>query len=321
MKRLLARPISLLLLALACRQPAFPRPPAAKIPWPPGLPVYDHVVIVVEENKDYEQIVGNPAAPYINALRASGASFTKMYGEEHPSQGNYFWLFSGSNQGVGFLDRVPRGRIAAPNLGEELLRAGRTFKGYCEDLPAVGSTVHQAGLYARKHVPWASFSNVPAATNLRWRDFPAAYSDLPTVSFVIPNLTHDMHDGRIPENIAAGDAWLRQNLDGYSQWAKQHNSLLILTFDEDDHGPFGLTDPASLDVWRRNRIATLFVGDHIKSGEYREGKGITHVNLLRTLEAMYGLDKAGAQQVYAGQAGILGDSIVVDVFTKLPSEG
>jgi phosphatidylinositol-3-phosphatase len=162
---------------------------------------------------------------------------------------------------------------------------------------------------------------VPAATNLRWRDFPAAYSDLPTVSFVIPNLTHDMHDGRIPENIAAGDAWLRQNLDGYSQWAKQHNSLLILTFDEDDHGPFGLTDPASLDVWRRNRIATLFVGDHIKSGEYREGKGITHVNLLRTLEAMYGLDKAGAQQVYAGQAGILGDSIVVDVFTKLPSEG
>src|SRR5260370_27043197 len=43
------------------------------LPWPAGLPVYDHVVIVVEENKDYEQIIGNKNASYINdVLRKEG---------------------------------------------------------------------------------------------------------------------------------------------------------------------------------------------------------------------------------------------------------
>src|SRR5450756_2429944 len=78
------------------------------LPWGAGLPVYDHIVIVVEENKDYEQIIGNKNASYINdVLRKEGASLTKFYAEEHHSEGNYFWLFSGSNQHVGFIDRVP----------------------------------------------------------------------------------------------------------------------------------------------------------------------------------------------------------------------
>src|SRR5262249_19072626 len=76
--------------------------------WPDVLPVYDHIIIVVEENKDYGEIIGNPAAPFINdVLRAEGANFTQMFAEEHFSQGNYFWMFSGSNQTVGFNDQVP----------------------------------------------------------------------------------------------------------------------------------------------------------------------------------------------------------------------
>ena len=79
---------------------------ADRSPWPPTLPVYDHVVIVVEENKDFEQILGGRFdAPYIRKLATEGATFERMFAEEHASQGNYFWLFSGSNQNVGFLDR------------------------------------------------------------------------------------------------------------------------------------------------------------------------------------------------------------------------
>ena len=67
--------------------------------WPQTLPVYDHIVIVVEENKDFEQIFGGKFnAPYLKQLAAEGASISRMFGEEHPSEGNYFWLFSGSNQ-------------------------------------------------------------------------------------------------------------------------------------------------------------------------------------------------------------------------------
>src|SRR5262245_61178337 len=272
------------------------------LPWPKGLPVYDHVVIVVEENKDYEQIIGNPHAPYLNSLRKEGGNFTQMFGEEHFSQGNYFWMFSGSNQNVGFFDVIPTEKNNAsypfktPNLGAALIAKGLSFKGYSEDLPAIGSSVDFAEnaqghkVYARKHVPWISFANVPngktAATssNLRFADFPTdpeKFNTLPTVAFVIPNLENDMHNGKPKHSIPRGDAWLKKNLDAYYQWAKTHNSLLIVTWDESDNKwPVArLTDPFieptnSLKRDIRNRIPTIFAGAHIKPGDYPEGKGI-----------------------------------------------
>jgi hypothetical protein len=105
------------------------------------LPRYAHIVVVVEENKDFDQIIGNPAAPYINRLAAEGTVFTRMFGEEHDSQGNYFWLFSGSNQNVGFDDRVPTGKFTAPNLGAALIAISLSFKGYAQSLPAIGADV------------------------------------------------------------------------------------------------------------------------------------------------------------------------------------
>jgi acid phosphatase len=318
---------------------------AAALPWPAGLPRYDHVVIVVEENKDYEEIIGNPRAPYINKLRAEGANFTQMFGEEHYSQGNYFWLFSGSNQNVGFRDVIPTAAnnpsypFKSRNLGASLIHKGLSFKGYAEDLPAIGSMVNEVKndkgvvIYGRKHVPWISFANVPngktvaTSSNLRFKDFPtdpARFSTLPTVAFVIPNLENDMHNGKPHDSIPRGDQWLRKNLDSYYQWAKKNNSLLIVTWDEnnDKRNYVGLTNPfvEPKGEYRRdlqNRIATIFAGAHIKPGDYPEGKGITHVNILRTLEAMYGLPRAGAQQPNAAGGGIRDDYLITDVFQKV----
>jgi acid phosphatase len=208
-------------------------------------------------------------------------------------------------------------------LGEELIRAGRSFKGYSEGLPEIGSLVTEQRLYARKHAPWVSFSNVPRgktvadSSHLRFpEDFPSDYNLLPTVSFVIPNLVHDMHNGSTPSGILAGDKWLREHIDGYYNWAKQHNSLLILTFDENSQSPLmgGVTDPADKDPKKSNRIVTILAGAHIKHGEYSEGKGVTHVNVLRTLEAMYKLNRSGSQQWNALKAGIADDLVINDVF-------
>jgi acid phosphatase len=119
------------------------------------------------------------------------------------------------------------------------------------------------------------FADVPAASNQPFGAFPQGhFQDLPTVSFVIPNLGDDMHDG----SIQAADSWLRTNLDAYAQWARSNNSLLVLTFDEDDNGP-------------ANRIATLFNGPMIVPGQY--ATRITHDNVLRTIEDLYGLGHAG----------------------------
>ena len=290
---------------------------------------YDHIIIVMEENKNYDQVIGNSDAPYINTLKKYGANLTQMFAEEHASEGNYFWIFSGSNQNVGFNDVIPNadnnGRYPfnLDNLAEQLIKKGYSFKGYSESLPAIGDTVSYSGHYARKHVPWISFSNIPngstkkTSVNLQFIQFPSDYNKLPTVSFVIPNQIHDMHDPKNPAiSVKNGDNWLKEYLDGYYRWAKKHNSLLIITFDEnDDKSQYrGLTDPASSDSDIKNQIPTIIAGAHIIPGNYPEGRGITHINILRTIESMYGLSKSGQQQKNALKYGINDDYIIKDIF-------
>ncbi len=290
---------------------------------------YDHIVIVMEENKDYDEVIGNKAAPYINSLKKESANLTQMYALEHASEGNYFWLFSGSNQNVGFEDVIPNKKnnenypFKASNLAQQLIKTGYSFKGYSESLPSIGDTVSRSGYYARKHVPWISFGNIPngktekTSVNLQFKQFPKDYNKLPTVSFVIPNLIHDMHNPRTWEvAVKNGDTWLKENLDGYYRWAKKHNSLLIITFDEnhDKSGYRGLTDPSSSNSDIKNRIPTIFAGAHIIPGDYPEGKGVTLVNLLRTIESMYGLSKSGHQQANALKYGINDDYVIQDIF-------
>jgi hypothetical protein len=160
-------------------------------------------------------------------------------------------------------------------LATQLIGAGRSFVGYSEDLPEAGFTGCRSGRYAQKHSPWAAFDNVPAASNQPWSAWPGDYAQLPTVSIVIPNLCNDMHDC----DVAVGDRWLRQNLSGYLDWARTHNSLLIVTFDE--------TDSQS----GSNRIVTLFGGAMLRPGPV--GEPVDHYRLLRTLEAMYHLPALG----------------------------
>jgi acid phosphatase len=292
-----------------------------------AVPGYDHVVIVMEENHSYTQITSTYAAsaPYINnTLVGSGARFTKFYGEEHASEGNYLWMFSGSNFNIGYNDPCPVGPFASANLGASLISAGYSFKGYSEDLPSIGSTICTSGAYARKHNPWVNFSNVPNGTavatssNLRVADFPSDYSTLPTVSVVVPNQNNDMHNGTNPTTVATADTWLQNHLDGYYQWAKTHNSLLIVTFDESNGGSQGLTNPGVGD----NQILTVFAGAGIAHASYAEGAGVNHVNMLRTLEDMYALPHAGAQTSLATTAG-LGSGAITDVYTqwKVNSDG
>jgi phosphatidylinositol-3-phosphatase len=59
---------------------------------------------------------------------------------------------------------------------------------------------------------------------------------------------------------------------------------------------------------------TIFAGAHIKPGQYPQG--ITHVNILRTLEAMYGLPTSGSQQPKAAACAITDDAITSDIFIR-----
>jgi hypothetical protein len=238
-----------------------------------GVPRFDHVVVVVMENHSNTDVIGNSAAPYINSLARNGANFSQSYAITHPSQPNYFALFSGSLQGVD--DNSCPHTFSTPNLGTALIAKGLTFKGYSESMPYDGYTGCSSGAYVRRHNPWVNWTNVPASSNLTLEAFPSDYNRLPTLSFIIPNLDNDMHDG----TVAEGDSWLKAHVDDYAQWAKTHNSLLILTFDEDDNNS-------------GNRIPTVFYGAQVRTGLYSER--IDHYNVLRTLEDAYDLPHAGA---------------------------
>jgi hypothetical protein len=253
-----------------------------------GLPRPDHVVVVVEENHSYGQLLGParlpvPASskprsdPFIRTLARHGASFRNAAAETHPSQPNYLALFCGSTQGVTSNDTPPQ-PFSTANLGGELIAAGLSFAGYSESMPSAGFMGGEAegGLYARKHNPWSDFADVPLSANLPFSAFPRRrdYVNLPTVSFVVPNQANDMHNG----SIRRADNWLRRHIRPYVRWARRHNSLLVLTWDE------GSGDD--------NHIATIIAGAHVRRGWHDEP--INHYSLLRTIEDMYDLPHAGA---------------------------
>ncbi|MFF8942263.1 alkaline phosphatase family protein [Streptomyces sp. NPDC014864] len=239
-----------------------------------ALPTPDHVIVVVFENHAYEQIIGSASAPYLNnTLKSGGGNLTNSYAITHPSQPNYLDLYSGGNQGITTDNCYTPQFSGAANLGSELIAAGRTWSSYNEGLPSEGSTVctNSATKYARKHNPWFAFNNVPLNTAHTFSQFPTDYTTLPKVSFVIPNLCNDMHDC----SIKTGDDWLKNNLGAYATWARSHNSILAVTFDEDDSS-------------HSNHVATVFYGAHVAPGS-STSTHYNHYDTLRTLEDMAGL--------------------------------
>jgi hypothetical protein len=249
-----------------------------------GLPKPDHVVVVVFENKDTGHVVGAADAPYLTGLAGSGATFTDAHGVAHPSQPNYLALFSGSTHGV-TSDACPQS-FPGGNLAAQLQEAGRTFVGYSEDLPQAGYKGCQTAGYARKHNPWADYPALPTSVNQPYSAFPADLSTLPTVSFVVPNLCDDMHDC----SVGQGDAWARTHLAAYVAWARTHDSLLVVTFDEDE----GTS---------ANHIATFLVGPMVRAGATSDQR-IDHYSVLRTLEDMYRLPPLGQAATAAPITGV-----------------
>ena len=296
-------------------------------------PAFDHVVIVIEENHGFSQIIGSPDAPNINALAASGANIVNdsadpqgntsgSHAVRHPSQPNYLELYSGSNQGT-IQDGHPGSTsepfsspppFTTPNLGAALRNAGFSFATYSQTMPSVGFDGDSSGAYQRKHNPVTNWMNnvnptanqYPSSLNQPFTTFqqiaasPGGFANLPTVSFVVPDQDFDMHDG----TIQAADTWLKTNIiDTYLAWANTHNSLLIVTFDEDG------------DNTATNQIPTIFAGAKVKPGNNTEtnlnannphvgspadpgiqtptGTAMNHYNVLSTIEDIYGLTHIG----------------------------
>jgi len=239
-----------------------------------NLPKPAHVVLVIEENRSFQTLIGSKEAPYMNQLVAVGALFTQSFAITHPSEPNYLALFAGDTEGLSD-DSCPHD-YTGPNLADALQAKGLSFTIYSENLPHAGFVDCGSAdkLYRRKHNPVPNFASVPADANQPFSAFPADYAKLPTVAYVVPNMVNDMHDGTVQQ----ADTWLKEHLDGYVQWALKNHGIFILTWDEDDGT-------------QSNQIATLIIGQDVNPGRYDQK--ITHYAVLRTLTDMYGLHPVG----------------------------
>ena len=309
-----------------------------------GLPRYQHVFVIVEENKDYEQILDPAAAPHIAGLAASYGDAARFFAEVHPSEANYVAMLGGDTFGIhdddgyyctagsirplcdhaaepGYVDHTLR----APHLGDQLARAGLSWKGYYENLPEPGSLAATASdpafdngtrktaLYASKHSGFMNFADVQAdpARAQRIVGFDQlkqdlASGDLPSFALIVPNQCNEMHglhgegvpadcDGTNKAALirrgdkVAGD--LVAAIQASSAWKSPDDVAIVITFDEaggkSREGCCAVT-PDAPSNFGGGHIPTIVITNHGPHG-LRDQTAYNHYSLLRTLEDAFRL--------------------------------
>ena len=240
------------------------------------VPHLDHVVVVIMENKSYNQA---RVQAYTASLMAAGSYCSNSSAVTHPSQPNYIALWAGSTLGVtNDICPAPGSPFSAENLGHACETAGLTWRAYSEDLSAASSVLctNNGGLYTRKHDPWTNFNNLNHFNERPYSDLALdiAANTLPNLVFVIPNNCNNTHNC----TLAVGDTWLSNNIPALVT-AAGPTGCVILTWDEDDSASF-------------NRILTVFAGPAVNTGFVSPG-AVTHYNVLRTICDALGLAPFG----------------------------
>jgi acid phosphatase len=233
------------------------------------VPAFEHVIVVVMENKSADRAVDQVSCPFTAQFAKSYAMFSDSYAITHPSQPNYLALWAASTLGVTDNSCPARGSpFEAENFGHALEAAGKTWRAYSEALPGAGSSTCRAkgSLYTRKHAPWTQFGNLDHKNERPYTDLAGdiAGHALPDLAFVVPDNCHNTHDC----SLSAGDGWLADELTPMIG-AVGRRGLVVLTYDEDDHSS-------------DNHILTVFAGPLVRPGSI-SARRITHYTLVRTL--------------------------------------
>ena len=276
------------------------------------VPQLTYLTSLMHENANFTNSHGvdHPSQPNYLALFSGDTQGTGSEAKRNPDGSNP--IISGHTE-VGTDAPLANAPLDTPNLGAALIHAGLSFAGYSEDLPSPGFTgtlrtgPPGSGIdYQRKHNPWVNWqaakdsaighNQLPSSVNLPFTAFPsdeAGFARLPTVAIVVPNQINDAHESdAAPPGTDFGkamDDWLRRHIEPYRRWAMTHNSLLIVTWDEDEDDSTPVKDAKGTIVAKRyiNLIPTIMAGEGVVPGSY--GERIDHYAVLRTIEDFYGL--------------------------------
>jgi len=253
------------------------------------------VVLIVLENHDYTQIVGDGGlAPYINCagpftgsgLICNGKLYTNYVGLFHPSLPNYLAMASGSNWGC-TDDDCPLDSISGSNISCHLRTGGRTWGLFEQSMNLDCEFVDDPnGLYIVHHNPALYYTDLVDTGACALFDLPFGRLDpgkLPNFSFVSPNLCDDMHDTSsvdcfqhapgCSDVICVGDRWLARNVPPLIR----AGAVVVVAFDE----PNPSSPPTT-------RVMAVQLGPAVPKGS-TDGHSYNHYSLLRGIEDYFGL--------------------------------
>jgi hypothetical protein len=252
-----------------------------------------NVMVVVLENQEYGDVIGNAAAPYINKLADKFGLATAYHARTHPSLPNYIDLIAGSTMDI--TSDCTDCHVDGDTLVDQLAKKNIHWTAYMGGMPSVcyegafypdGSTTG----YAKKHNPFLYFDHLrtdPAACQNDVPDTQLA-SDLrggkaSPFLWVSPNQCDDGHNSSGECGLSGSDRWLSNNLPAVmaSSWYTS-GGIVIVTWDE------GTSNEACCGGAHGGHIATLVISQSVKPGA-RLDKPVDHTGTLRTIEALYGL--------------------------------
>jgi hypothetical protein len=256
-----------------------------------------HVLVVMMENEESTSVLGNPEAPYANALARRYGLATQSFAITHPSLPNYLALTSGSTQGISSDCTECSVPSSSRNIVDQLEAAHISWKGYMEDLPAPCFKGAGSGGYAKKHNPFIYYEDIAGSPQrcAKIVGFQALAADLrggrlPTYAWISPNLCDDGHDC----GVAGGDRFLARTVPGLLRGLGPHG-YLVLTWDE------GSTDQGCCGVAAGGHIVTILAGPDVRRGA-RVSTPVDHYGVLGTIETSLGLPPlAGAADPRSGR--------------------
>lgn len=236
------------------------------------------------ENREYGEVVGNPALPYFNHLVQRGAVATNYYAVAHPSLPNYLAILGGSTFGI--AEDCTECTVEGPNLATQLSRAGISWRAYMEGLPYRCYSGGNVGGYGKRHNPFVYFPSITAVPKRCANVVPQTRLEedlererLPQLAWLTPDVCHDAHD--CPLQIM--DYYLWKLVPQVTRQLGPHG-LLILTFDE------GSTKLGCCGSPGGGRVATVLVGPDVPPGKEIELLS-NHYSLLASIEDRFGLPR------------------------------
>ena len=270
---MLSRTVALVALAAVLGGIALDRPDQAQT-----LPPPQRVAVLVLENRSFEQVIGNPQAPFLNRLARRYALATNYFAVGHRSLPNYIALTGGDTNGI--TDNCTNCDTEQPNLLNQLDSAHVSWRAYFEGLRPGARLVTRTHTYNPHYDPFAYYERVEGD---RARDrigsfavlrHDLAHGSLRRFSWIAPDVFHDGHSA----SLAGADAYVSHLVPRLLR-ALGPSGVLYVTWDE---GPNSDLRGAG-GVPGGGRVPLIAAGGAAQR-HARDTTAANHYALLKTIE-------------------------------------